>query len=244
MTHAKPFDPTQIPTDKPIAIVTGGGSGIGLAIVHDLARDHTVIATGRDSAKLARLAEVANVIPVQLDLMAPQDILAFAAAFTHLDVLVNCAALSDWKSLEQARQSDWEVTFQTNVFAPAELTRALLPALRASKGQVVFISSGAGVRPVKNHIVYTASKHALRGLTDTLRLEEVANGVRIATVAPGPTDTDQNRANRAATAADGIGAAAEGELSDPASVAKGVRVVIDTPRDSQITDLVIRPLLL
>lgn len=238
--------PTQIdfadlPNDLPIAIVTGGASGIGLAIVDDLARDHLVIALGRNIAKLQTLEGRKNVLPVQVDLTDPEAITAFAENWPKLDVLVNCAAVSEWKTLEESRQGDWTSTFQTNVFAPAELTRLLLPALRVAQGQVVFISSGAGTRPVVGHIVYTASKHALKGLTDTLRLEEVKNGIRVATVAPGPTDTPLNRAS---TEGNGLDTPANGERSDAASVARAVRLVVDTPRDSQVTDITIRPRLL
>ncbi len=236
------IDFAALPAERPLAIVTGGASGIGLAIVREICTDREVIALGRDAQKLRALAGIPHVHPVMVDLADDAAIAAFAAGCERLDVLVHCAAIAVMNRLETADAGAWRTAFQTNVIAPAELTRHMLPALRAAKGQVVFISSGSAVRATPGHIVYSASKYALRGLADGLRLEEVEAGIRVATVAPGPTETPQNLRNRVKQT--GSDARPEGRFSDPEAHAKAVRLVIDMSPDSQVTEVVVRPRLL
>ncbi len=242
MTIAAMIDPASLDATRPLALVTGGASGIGLAIVEDLARDREVIALGRSEEKLRALLGRPHIHPVALDLRDGEALARFAAPFTRLDVLVHSAAISALASLETSSLPAWRDTFETNVYAPAELTRLLLPALRTAKGQVVFISSGAAVKAVPGHMVYSASKFALRGIADALRLEEVANGIRVSTVAPGPTDTPMNRATRLKQT--GSTAREEGRFSAPESHAAAVRLVADMGPDSQVTEVVVRPRLL
>lgn len=241
-TIASILDPATFDVHRPLALVTGGASGIGLAIVENLARDREVIALGRSTTKLQALAGRPHIHPVAVDLCDGAALARFAARLTRLDVLVHNAAISAWSSLEHSSLPAWRETFETNVYAPAELTRLLLPALRAAKGQVVFISSGAAVKAVPGHIVYSASKFALRGIADALRIEEVGAGIRVATVAPGPTETPMNRATRMAQT--GSTAREEGRYSDPEAHAAAVRLVVDMAPDSQVTEVVVRPRLL
>ncbi|KAF1050804.1 MAG: putative oxidoreductase [Stenotrophomonas maltophilia] len=224
---------------RPVVIVTGGTSGIGLAIVEDLAPDRQVIALGRNPQSLDALARLPNVIARSIDLTDHDDLERLVEALPRIDAVVHSAAISDWYSVEQARPEHWREHFELNLFAPAELTRLALPKLRASRGQVVFINSGAGVRSVPGHTVYSASKFALRALADGLRADEAQHFVRVATVAPGPTDTPMNRKSREAR-----GEALEIEryrFSDPRSVAAGVRLVLDASEESQITEVAVRP---
>jgi len=235
-------DPSRFTPGRKIALVTGGASGIGLAITEDLSRDHQVIALGRNPATLSAVAQLPHVQAVSAELTDAEALARLAAPLEALDVLVHSAAISGLNTLETATLADWRAVFETNVFAPAELTRLLLPALRAAEGQVIFISSGAGVRPVPDRIVYTGSKHALRGLTDALRIKEAPNGIRVSTVAPGPTDTPMNRRGRQAET--GSAERIPGRFSDAAAHAAAVRLVVDMTPDSQVTEVVVRPRLL
>ncbi|KQN55529.1 SDR family oxidoreductase [Erwinia sp. Leaf53] len=224
---------------RPVAIVTGGTSGIGRAVVTDLATDHQVYALGRSPQALAELESVAGVIPVQLDLIDNAALRQFISQFSAIDVLVHSAAVSERLSLEQATPEQWQSQFAINVFAPAELTRLALPALRQQRGQVVFINSGSGTLALAGHTVYSASKFALSALAHSLRTEESGHGVRVATVAPGPTDTPMNRKSRERA----------GDFTDidplaystPGSVAAAVRLVVNATEDTQITDIAVRP---
>ncbi|MCG8710226.1 SDR family oxidoreductase [Brenneria sp. 4F2] len=214
---------------RPVALVTGGGSGIGLAIADSLARDHQVYVLSR---RRGQAAGNPNIIPVSLDLRDSDALAAWVATLPGLDVLVHCAAVSQPVSLAAATPDIWRHHFDINVFAPAELTRLTLPALRASRGIIVFINSGSGTRPQAGNTVYCASKFALHALAESLRNEEREYGVKVSTVYPGPTNTPMNPPE-----VDDDPLA----RSSPHSVAKAVRLVIDTDEDSQITEVVVRP---
>ncbi len=227
------------PSSLPIAIVTGGNSGIGLETVKLLAKDHLVYAIGRNPATLHALEGFANVNPVALDITDFSALSAFTSPLTRVDVLLHSAALSVPSTTLEATPELWQQHLNVNVIAPAELTRLLLPALRRSSGKVVFINSGSGTLALAGHVVYSASKFALTALAHALRTEESEHGVRVATVAPGPTDTPLNQATRHR----------EGNHApiDPrdyltaSSVARAVRFIVDSPEDTQIADIVVRP---
>ena len=222
-------------TDRPVAVVTGAGGGMGRAIVLDLLATHQVHA-------LARRQESVDDLPPEVhvhlgDLRDAAHLDRVAAAVGQVDVLVNAAAIGQPLSLADATPGQWHDQLATNVIAPAELTRRLLPGLRARQGTVIFIGSGAGTRPVPGSAVYTASKHALRGLADVLRIDEAPHRVRVATVAPGQTDTPMLQTSMTAN---GQPYTPERYIT-PESLAAAVRYVVDAPADVQITDVAVRP---
>lgn len=219
----------------PVAVVTGAGGGMGRAIVLDLAGTHQVHALARRADSVADLP--AHVQVHLGDLRDPAHLDRVAAAVGQVDVLVNAAAIGHPLGVAEATAEQWHDQLATNVIAPAELTRRLLPGLRARLGTVIFIGSGAGTRPVPGSAVYTASKHALRGLADVLRIDEAPHRVRVATIAPGQTDTPMLQASMSAG---GQPYTPERYIS-PASVAAAVRYVVDAPADVQITDVAVRP---
>jgi len=223
----------------PVAIVTGGTSGIGLAIVRELARDHQVYALGRNKERLIALRLLENVEAVEIDLLDFAAQQRFIDSVPRINALVHSAAISERARVDSASAALWQQQFSINLFAPAELTRLALPALREQRGQVVFINSGSGTLALAGHTVYSATKFALNALAHGLRGEESDNGVRVATVSPGPTDTPMNRLSR-----ERAGDFAEInplEYSAPESVAAAVRLVIDASEESQITDINVRP---
>ncbi|WP_125098552.1 SDR family oxidoreductase [Leucobacter chromiireducens] len=219
----------------PIALVTGASSGMGKEIVRELARTHRVIAVGRDPERLATVAAETGAVAWQLELTDAAAVAARVATLDRLDVLVHAAAILRGLSVEAASVHDWAEHFAVNVTAPAELTRLTLPLLRDRTGTVVFIGSGAGTRPAPGSAVYTASKHALRGLADVLRIDEEPHRLRVATVAPGQTDTPMLRGMIPGDAYDAT------RYIRPESVAAAVRFVVDAPVDVQITDVAVRP---
>lgn len=222
-----------------VAIVTGASSGIGAAVTRDLAEDRIVIAVGRDSDRLAEVvgsSRVGAVIPLALDLT---DFAAVASAFAELqrlDALINNAAVMFRTSAATVTPDEFRQMLDTNVVAPAELTRLMLPKLIASSGIILFTGSGAGRNPAPNHVAYASSKYALQGYTDSLRLEVASLGVRVSTVAPGPTATV------GAYRMDGLpDDSAAGDRIDPSTVARTVRHVVDAPADTQLTEVWVRP---
>lgn len=129
----------------------------------------------------------------------------------------------------------WRRTMEINLIAVAELTRLLLPALRAAGGQVVLINSGAGQRANPDWGSYAASKFALRAFADALRLEEPV--LRVTSIYPGRVGTDMQRGVRAQE-----GGAYEPErYLSPDSVARVVLAAVTAPRDAHVTEIAIRP---
>jgi NADP-dependent 3-hydroxy acid dehydrogenase YdfG len=128
----------------------------------------------------------------------------------------------------------WIDQLMVNVVAAAELTRLLLPALRAARGHVVFINSGSGLRANPDWSAYAASKHALRALADSLRAEEPE--LRVTSVYPGRTATAMQRKVRA----EENGAYEPDSYLAPSSVAHVVINAMETPRDAVVTDVTVR----
>ncbi|MGA4669814.1 SDR family oxidoreductase [Propionibacteriaceae bacterium Y1923] len=220
---------------RPVAVVTGAGGGMGRAITADLARTHQVHALARRPESVRDLPD--EVVVHLGDLRDAVFLDEVAAAAGEVAVLVHAAAIGDPVSVAEATLDQWHDQLATNVVAPAELTRRLLPGLRVQQATVIFIGSGAGTRPVPGSAVYTASKHALRGLADVLRIDEAAHRLRVVTIAPGQTDTGMLRASHAA----GGKEYTPERYIQPSTVAAAVRYVVDAPADVQITDLAVRP---
>lgn len=223
-------------SERPVALVTGATGGMGTAIVAELSSTHDVIAVGRSAGALAVLAAKTG---CRTQLLELTDFAAFAAvaALPRVDVLVHAAAIAPRLGVAAASVDDWELVLRSNVIAPAELTRVLLPQLRAAEGTVIFIGSGAGTRAIPGSAVYTASKHALKAIADVLRIDESSARLRVATVAPGQTDTPLLRSGN-----ESAGEPYEPEkYIRPSSVADAVRFVVDAPADVHITDIAVRP---
>jgi NADP-dependent 3-hydroxy acid dehydrogenase YdfG len=221
---------------RPLALITGASRGIGAATAQALADTHDLLLGGRDAHALARLAvTLPNAKPWPLDLTSIDP--AAVAGIDRLDVLVHSAGVADLGPLAETTVETWHREFAVNVIAVAELTRLLLPALRAARGRVVVLNSGQGRNPSPGWGAYAASKFAVRAYADVLRAEESANGLRVTTVYPGRTATDMQREVRAA---EGAPYQPENYL-DPNSVAHAIHYAIHAPADAHLPELVIRP---
>jgi len=174
------------------AIVTGAGSGIGRATALRLAREGAAVVAADISA--ARLAELAAgnpglaLAPVTADIATSDGVLAVAgSAGGRVDALANVAGIMDG-FLPPAEVDDqtWEQVFAVNVTSMMRLTRAVLPImLAAGGGAIVNVSSEASLRGSAAGVAYTASKHAVNGLTKSTAFFYKGQGVRANAVVPG-----------------------------------------------------------
>jgi NADP-dependent 3-hydroxy acid dehydrogenase YdfG len=230
--------PSREPDLRPLALVTGASRGIGAAVARAIAPGHDVLLGGRDTAALTALArQLPGATPWPVELTDSHAVAEAVGGIGRLDVLVHSAGIATLGSIADTSASDWRRQFEINVVAVAELTRLLLPALRAARGRVVLINSGSGLAARAGWGSYAASKFALRAFADALRLEEAANGVRVTSLYVGRTDTDMQRG---VVAHEGGRYQAEHYLR-PESVAGAVLVAVTAPPDAALTELTLRP---
>ncbi len=173
-------------------LITGCSSGIGYHCAHAMvARGWRVFATARQPADVERLA-AEGLEALQLDLDDPVSIEAavdvvLARTGGHLDALFNNGGFGQPGAVEDLPRAALRAQFETNVLGWLELTNRVLPAMRAQgHGRIVQNASVLGLVTLKWRGAYNASKFAIEGLTDTLRLELAGSGVYVSLIEPGP----------------------------------------------------------
>lgn len=188
------------PLDGKVAIVTGAGSlgGIGAAIVRRLASDGaTVIATDVDAQGAASVAATLGVTGRALDITdrAAIDACVADTLATHgrLDILINNAGTTAGaKPFLEITDQDWQISMGINLKGTADCCQAALPALLQNEGVIVNMSSMTGLAAQRAFGAYTATKHALIGLTKTIAAEFGPQGLRCSAVCPGFISTDMH----------------------------------------------------
>jgi NAD(P)-dependent dehydrogenase (short-subunit alcohol dehydrogenase family) len=184
-----------------VAIVTGASRGIGRAISLALAREAaTVVLAARAIDKLEEAAEQvtaaggkAQIIPTELtDEMSIRNLVrATGERFSRLDILVNNAGITHSAKLEETATEDWDRCHNVNARAPFILCREAMPLLKkAEKAYIINIASVVGVKGYPLQSAYTASKHALRGMTISLAEELRGSNIRVHLLCPGGVDTE------------------------------------------------------
>ena len=178
---------------RPIALVTGASSGIGEASVRALAEaGFETIAAARRLERCEALAADVGGRAAALDVTDQSSIDELAASIDRLDLIVHSAGGAlGLEPVAEFDDANWTEMFESNVLGVARVTRALLPALRRSDAPAIqIIGSVAGVEAYKGGGGYTAAKHAVHALAQTLRLELLEDGVRITEIAPGLVETE------------------------------------------------------
>jgi len=178
--------------DKNVWFVTGAGRGMGVDIAKAaLAAGHAVVATGRNTGAVAKaLGEADQLLVVRLDITRSEDAKAAVAAaverFGRIDVLVNNASNFYAGFFEELSPEDFRAQIETNLFGPVNVTRAVLPVMRAQRsGLVVTISSTAGISGNAFTSAYVAAKFGLEGWVESLTPEVAPFGIRTMLVEPG-----------------------------------------------------------
>lgn len=178
-------------------LVTGASTGIGRAAAETLAaRGWRVFATARKPEDLAALAATPGIEALVLDYRDPASIAAcathvLAATDGRLYGLFNNGAYGQPGAVEDLTPEVLRAQFEANFFGWHDLARRLIPAMRrAGRGRIVQCSSVLGIAAMKYRGAYTASKFALEGLTDTLRMELRGSGIEVVSIRPGPIATN------------------------------------------------------
>jgi len=177
-----------------VVLITGGGTGIGAAIAERYAAEGAhVVVVGRRKAVLDEVAERIGALALVADAAdaagARGAVEATVARFGRLDVLVNNAGGHGFSAVGDTDDASWAASLQANLSTAFVMSREALPALIETKGQIVVISSLAGLFAGPSVAGYTVGKHALIGLTKSLARDYGTHGVRVNAVCPGWVQT-------------------------------------------------------
>ncbi len=227
------------------AVITGASSGIGAAAARALSEAGFRVVRG--ARRLERLEAIAAAVggrAARLDVTDPASVEALAATLDAAHLLVNNAgAALGVERVTESTDDLWRRMWELNVLGPLRMTRALLPRLLASgAGHVINVGSTSGFETYPGGAGYTASKHALRALTRTLRLELLGQPVRVTEVSPGLVETEfslvrfDGDRERARTVYRGM------QPLRPEDVAECIAWAATRPPHVNVDEIIVRPL--
>jgi NADP-dependent 3-hydroxy acid dehydrogenase YdfG len=227
------------------AVITGATSAIGKAIVAALAgRGARLGLIGRNLPALDSLAESfrERAFCYQTDLALDDDMQNLTREiqrdFDRVDIVVHNAGVISTGRVENASVEDFDAQYRVNVRAPYLFTKTLLPLLKSSRGQVVFINSSLWLNARSGVAQYAACKYALKAIADSFRDELNDDGIRVLSVFPGRTAGPMQKALYASN-----GTPYEPQrLLQPDDIATAVIAALAMARTAEVTDINIRPL--
>ncbi len=231
---------------RPLALVTGASSGIGAATARLLAREYDVVVAARRGDRIQALADEIGGRAVACDITDAAQVAALAETIgDRLDLLVNNAGGAfGQEPVAEADIEAWSAMYETNVIGTVRVTKALLPALRAAEGTIVFVTSVAADGPYEGGAGYCGAKAAERMIAGTMRLELVGEPVRICEVVPGMVYTEEfsltryaGDAARAAKVYEGVPGPLVAE-----DIAETISWIASRPHHVNIDRIVVRPL--
>jgi 3-oxoacyl-[acyl-carrier protein] reductase len=227
-----------------VAVVTGGGRGIGLAIVSKLAAlDATVILTGRDEARVQQVAREltsrghrAEGIACNVTGLAGVEALGerLRKTYGRVDILVNNAGIGGPSGmLHELAPEDWEAIFNINLRGVYYMMRAVVPLMiTAGAGHIINISSLAGKNPLPRGAAYSASKWGVNGLSYGVAEELRSQNIRVSVICPGSVDTDFSPRRHGKDTQ---------KMLKPDDVAHAVAMLVTQDPQSFISEVLIRP---
>lgn len=168
--------------------ITGATSGVGLLVAKRcIEAGHTVYATGRNASTLATLTKL-GAIAIEADLREPTAIARVAQTLPPLDVVIFSAGVGTFQTAATMSHDDIDAMLDVNVRAPMHFVRALVPNM-SHGSQLIFVGSQAGKVPTPKASVYAATKFAIVGYVNGLRMELQKEGIIVSAIHPGPIDT-------------------------------------------------------
>jgi NADP-dependent 3-hydroxy acid dehydrogenase YdfG len=233
--------------DRLRAVVTGASTGIGAATArHLVAAGWSVLAVARRGDRLESLAAEIGCDVLAADITSDDDVARIVAAAGPVNALINNAGgARGTETVADADLENWSWMYEVNVLGTVRLTKALLPALRASgRGDVVVVTSVAGHGTYEGGGGYAAAKHAERVIAQTLRLELNGEPVRVIEIVPGlvhPEYFSLARLGGNQAAADAVYAGVTNPLSAD-DVAECITWTLSRPHHVNIDQLVVKPL--
>jgi len=236
-----------------VAIVTGASSGIGESMARHLAaRGAKVVLAARRTDRLDKVvAEIreagGEAIAIATDVAQRADLEKLAAAtveaFGRIDVLVNNAGVMPLSPLEKLKVDEWDRTIDVNIKGVLYGIAAVLPRMQAQgSGHILNVASIAGIKvftPIGT--VYSATKHAVRAISEGLRVEMGNNGVRVTVVSPGAVESELKFGSTDPEAAAGLKAFYDANQIPADAVARAVVYAVEQPANVDINEVVVRP---
>lgn len=233
------------PSSSGVAVITGASGGIGAATARLLARSGWRVILG--ARRIDLLSEVASdsgsADHYPLDVTDPTSIASFVANVKRADVLINNAGLAlGLDPIGDIDEADVQTMWETNVLGLIRVTKAFLPLLeRSGRGHIVNLGSTAGFETYPGGGGYTASKHAVKALTRTLRLELLDAGIKVTEVAPGLVETDFSLVRFGHDAARAAKPYAGMDPLSADDVAAAILWAVTRPPHVNIDEIVMRP---
>jgi NAD(P)-dependent dehydrogenase (short-subunit alcohol dehydrogenase family) len=228
------------------ALVIGAGRGIGRAIALALAsRGSHVLCVSRTKEQLEQTVALAGsrAFAVAMDVTgddAPRSLVSEALNLMGgLDILVYSGGMMLTGSVEETTPESFDELYRCNVRAPYSLSRAALPLLKRSQGEIIFINSTViRAANLAGRGIYAATKASLKSVADSMRDEVNGDGIRVTSVAVGSTATAMQQALQ-----EGMGRPYHPELLlQPEDIAEAVCAALTMPRSAEMTDVFIRPM--